>query len=102
MIIIPKKIVLKNGKEYGCFYGTTGFDRDKNIIEFNEDEILEIVQDNTLAIGDRIVEYYKGCIGEIISRRYSDWSWSWQYRARLSDGREVEFSEGYGYYKLYD
>lgn len=99
---MPKKIVLKNGKSYGYFYGSVGFDKYKNQINFNKDEILEIIDDNKLSIGDRIIDYYKGCIGEVISKRYSDWSYCWKYKVKFDDGRDVEFSEGFGYYKLYD
>lgn len=99
---MPKKIVLKNGKTYTHFYSNIGLDRNKNKLEFDEDDILEIVEDNNLSIGDKIIEHCKGCIGEIISKRYSDYSLSWKYKAKLSDNREVEFSPGYGYYKIYD
>lgn len=99
---MSKKIVLKNGKTYGWFYGNCGFDKNKNKLEFSEDEVLEIVEDNKLSVGDTILDHYKGCVGKIVSKRYSTWAYGWKYMAELDDGRRVEFSEGYGYRKLYD
>lgn len=99
---MPKKIILKNGKEYGHFYGNIGWDKNKNELDFNDDEILEIVKDNTLNIGDKIIDYTTGDVGTIISKRFSDWSLGLKYKAEFGSGRKEEFSSGYGYYKLYD